>query len=229
MTKLIVPVAMAIALTGCFTFRETPYPQTAMTSVPEGKNVSIVIRGFKSVVTEYRPVYGYDNVWVSGHPHGRYGWTPGRYHTVMSTTYVPQTRESDAFAQRATLAAEKSGFVTMAEKPNYIVEATFAGPVVDGDDMSVRGLWLLLSVLSADYVANTWTAQLKVYDNSTGKLIFHHDYSQRYQVAVWGPIPLFSPACSPKNDSGAIQDWCLSALTDRMMADVSAFLAPRAK
>ncbi len=229
MMKLIAPVTMALALAGCFTLSETPYPQTAMVSVPEGKNVSIQIRGFKSVVTEYMPVYGYDNVWVSGHPHGRYGWTPGRYHTVMSTTYVPQMRESDAFVQRAVGAAEKSGFVTMAEKPDYIVDATFGGPVVDSDDMSVRGLWLLLSALSADYVANTWTAQLKVYDNSTGKLVFHHDYSQRYQVAVWGPIPLFSPACSPKNDAGAIQNWCLAALTDRMMADVSAFIASKAK
>lgn len=226
--KMIAPAAAAVALAGCFTLSETQYPETIVGAVPEGKSLSVKITGFKSVVTEYMQAYGYDTVWTPGHP-GRYGWGPGRYHTVLSTTYVPQMRESDAFAQRAKEIAEKSGFITMAEKPDYIVEASFGGPMVSNEDRNVRGLWLLLSILSADYASNTWTAKLKVYDNATGRLVFHHDYEQRYQVAVWGPLPLFSPAGSSKTDPSAIQGWCLAALTDRIMADVSSFLAPKAK
>ena len=59
--------------------------------------------------------------------------------------------------------------------------------------------------------------------------MFHHDYSQRYEVAVWGPLPILSPAGSSKNTFNAMQSWCLTALTDRVMADTAAFLAPKAK
>ena len=220
---------LAAMLSGCFTLKETQYPETAMTALPEGKELSVQLKGFKAVVTEYVPVYGYDTVWVEGYPRGRYGWVPGHYRTVTSSTYIPQVSEIETFAQRAKTLAESAGFTTMAPQPDYIVETAFGGPHVTDSERGVAALWMLLSALSADYSVQTWTATLKIYDNKTGKLVFHHDYSQRYEVTVWGPLPILSPAGSSKNTFNAIQSWCLTALTDRVMADAAAFLAPKAK
>lgn len=227
--KRVVPALMAAMAAGCFTLKETPYPETAMTALPEGKELSVQLKGFKAIVTEYVPVYGYDTVWVDGHPRGRYGWVPGHYRTVTSSAYIPQTSESEVFAQRARTHAESAGFTTMSPQPDYIVEVTFGGPFVTDDERGVEALWMLLSVMSADYSVQTWTAQLKIYDNKTGKLVFHHDYSQRYEVTVWGPLPILSPAGSSKNTFNAMQSWCLTALTDRTMSDAAAFLVPKAK
>ena len=227
MKKIIVPAIAAAILSGCFTFSETPYPETVVASLPEGKEISIQLRGLKAMVTEYMSVYGYDTVWVEGHPRGRYGWAPGHYRTVSSSAYIPQVSESDVFAQRARTIAESSGFTTMAQKPDYIVETTFGGPFVSDSERGVSAAWMLLSVLSADYGVQTWTAKLKIYDNKTGKLVFHHDYSQRYEVVVWGPLPILSPAGSTKNTVNAMQSWCLTALTDRVMADTASFLVSK--
>ena len=228
MKRILVTAIAATMLSGCFTLTETPYPETAMASLPEGKEVAIQLKGFKALVTEYMSVYGYDTVWVEGHPRGRYGWTPGHYRTVTSSAYIPQVSESDFFVQRARTLAESAGFTTMAQNPDYIVETTFGGPFVSDGERGVSVAWMLLSVLSADYGVQTWTAKLKVYDNKTGKLVLHHDYSQRYEVAVWGPIPILSPAGSTKNTFNAMQSWCLTALTDRVMADTAAFLVKKA-
>ena len=96
-------------------------------------------------------------------------------------------------------------------------------------EKGMKALWLVLSILTADYSAETWTAKVKIYDNKTGKMVFHRDYSQLYEVTVWGPLPIFSPAGSSKNTANAMQSWCLTALTDRVMADATAFLAATVK
>ena len=225
-------VAFALAATllaGCFTLKETPYPQTSMSSLAEGKEMSVRLKGFRAFVTEYVSEYGYDTVWIDGHPRGPHDWAPGHYRTVASSTYVPQMSESEVFLQRARTLAESAGFTTMAQQPDYIVETTFGGPFVTDSERSVEALWTILSLLSGDYSVQTWTANLKIYDNNTGKLVFHHDYSQRYEVTVWGPLPILSPAGSSKSTFNAIQSWCLTALTDQVMADVAAFLVPKAK
>ena len=227
MKRTAIAAVAAATLTGCFTLKETPYPSTQMSALPDGKSVSVQLKGFKAFVTEYMPVYGYDTVWVEGHPYGRYGWAPGHYRTVPSSAYVPYVSDSDAFMQRAKTLAESAGFVTMAQQPDYVVEVAFGGPYVTDSERCVSAMWTLLSILSADYGVQTWTAGLKIYDNRTGKLVFSHDYSQRYEVTVWGPLPILSPSCSSKGTFGAMQSWCLNALTDRAMADVASFLANR--
>ena len=188
-TRILMPTLAAALLSGCFTLKETPYPETVMASLPEGKELSVQLKGFKAFVTEYMAVYGYDTIWVDGRPRGRYGWTPGHYRTVTTSTYIPQVCESDVFAQRAKTLAESSGFTTMAQKPDFVIDVTFGGPFVSDSERGISALWMLLSALSADYSAQTWTAKLKIYDNRTGKLVFHHDYSQRYEVTIWGPLP----------------------------------------
>lgn len=228
MKKILLPAIAAAMMSGCFTLNETPYPESAMVSLPEGKDVSIQLKGFKAMVTEYVSVYGYDTIWVEGHPRGRHGWTPGHYRTVPSATYIPHVSESEVFMQRAKTLAESAGFTTMAQKPDYIVETTFGGPVVSDAERSMGFAWNLLSLFTADYSVQGWTAKLKIYDNKTGKLVFHHDYSQRYEVTVWGPLPIFSPTGSSKNTFNAMQSWCLTALTDKVMADAAAFLVKQA-
>jgi hypothetical protein len=109
------------------------------------------------------------------------------------------------------------------------VDVTFNGPFVTDSEKGVKALWLLLSIFSADYSVETWTAKIKIYDIKTGKMVFHRDYSQRYEVAVWGPLPILSPAGSSKNTANAMQSWCLTALTDRVMADATAFLSSNVK
>lgn len=228
MKKTIIPILATLAA-GCFTLKETPYPETAVTALPEGKELSVQLKGFRAFVTEYVPIYSYDTIWVDSYPRGRYGWAGGHYRTMTSSTYIPQTSESGMFAQRAKTLAESAGFTTMAPQPDYVLETTFGGPFVTDGERGVEALWMLLSVFSADYSVQTWTAQTKIYDNKTGKLVFHHEYSQRYEVTVWGPLPLLSPAGSSKNTFNAIQSWCLTALTDRVMADAAAFLVQKAK
>lgn len=224
MKRIMAFSAMAI-LAGCFTVKETEFPQTSVASLPEGKEISVNLQGFESTVTDYMAVYGYDTVWVSGHPRGRYGWRPGHYATVASSTYVPQVRTTDFFLSRAQTGMESAGFVTKAQQPDYLVKVEFGGPFVTDSERGVAAMWMILSIFSADYDVQTWTAKLKIYDNKTGKMVFHRDYSQRYEVAVWGPIPILSPAGSSKNTANAMQSWCLTALTDRAVADASAFLA----
>ena len=228
MKKIIAFSAMAV-LAGCFTVKETDFPQTAVTALPKDKNVSVKIQGFAATVTDYMSVYSYDTVWVRGRPHGRYGYTPGHYATVSSSTYVPQVRTTEFFLERARTSAEEAGFVTQAQQPDYLVDVTFNGPFVTDSEKGVKALWLLLSIFSADYSVETWTAKIKIYDNKTGKMVFHRDYSQRYEVAVWGPLPILSPAGSSKNTANAMQSWCLTALTDRVMADATAFLSSKVK
>lgn len=226
--KAVLFSAMA-AFAGCFTLQESEFPQTSVGALPEGKEVSVKLQGFEAVVTDYMTVYGHDTVWVSGRPRGRYGWTPGHYATMTSSTYIPQIRTTDFYLNRAQTSVESAGFSTKALQPDYLVEVGFGGPFVTDSERCVKALWLLLSVLSADYSVQTWTAKLKIYDNKTGKMVFHHDYSQRYEVTVWGPIPILSPAGSSKNTANAMQSWCLTALTDRAVADATAFLAGRVK
>ena len=57
MKRILTFFARAI-LAGCFTVKETEFPQTSMTSLPEGKEVSVKLQGFQASVTDYMAVYG---------------------------------------------------------------------------------------------------------------------------------------------------------------------------
>ena len=227
--KKIIVVSLMTAFAGCFTVKETEFPKTTSTALPRGREVSVELKGFEATFVDYAAIYGHDTVWVSGRPRGRYGWRPGYYSTVTSSTYIPQERSTDFFLERALTNIESAGFITKAKQPEYLVEVTFGGPFVSDSERGMEALWAILSIFTADYSVQTWTAKLKIYDNSTGKLVLHRDYSQRYEVTVWGPLPLLSPAGSSKNTQKAMQSWCLTALTDRSTADVTGFLAGKAK
>lgn len=216
-------VAATLAFAGCITLHETEYPATEAARAPDGKEISIRLTGFKATITEYVPVLGYSTAYVAHGPYRR----GGHYTTVSSQTYIPQVRENEAFLARAQELLEDNGFLLKAATPQYLVDVTFSGPYVSEGEQFAEGCWILCSLFSADYGVQTWNAKLKVYDNATGKIVFHREYSQRYQVVVWGPLPFISPASSSKNNYNSMQSWCLTALTDRAVADASAFIVSR--
>jgi hypothetical protein len=218
MRKTLLSVLLS-ACAGCFTIHETEYPSVQMSASGDNE-VGISLAGFEANVTTYIPVYGYET-------YHNYGYRRGRYlgpATVSTATYLPQTQPTSAFRDRATEILETNGFNLRTEKPKYRVEVHFSGPFNTDVDNAVSVAWTLLSVFSADYGVQSWTAKLKIYDATTGRLLMHHDYSERYQAVVWGPIPILSPACSEKTTGNAMQSWCLTALTDRSMADATAFI-----
>jgi hypothetical protein len=228
MKKTIMALSM-LAFAGCFTIFESEYPAVEMASAGNA-DVKVQLSGFEAAVTTYEVLYGYETSYRYHHYYGyrrNYGyWGPS---TVMTETYVPQTRATSAYIDRATEILELNGFNAKTDKPEYRVEVKFDGPFVSDGERAAEAAWTIFSLLTADYGVHTWTAKLKIYDVATGKLLMHYDYSERYSALVWGPIPLFSPAGSEKTSANSMQRWCLMALTDRAMAYATAFLAAQAK
>ena len=215
-------------LCGCLTVRETERPEIRMPAVPQERNVKVQVAGFDAKVTTYVPAYGYATITDFGGPayYGRRGRCYGglRTTTVQTTEFIPQVEATAAFRNRATDALERCGCLVQTADPQYRVEVRFDGPFAeDGDGWATAG-WMLCTLFTADYNAQTWRAKLKVHDLHTGRLLLERDYSQHYEVVVWGPIPIFSPGCAAENSANRISSWCLEALTDRAVADVLDFL-----
>lgn len=225
---LLMPVLM---LAGCFTISQTEMPVTQMTRVPEGRDVKVALSGFAALLTEYIPVYGYETVYVDRGWHGRRGrrggWYGGHFETATTETLIPQTRANEAFRLRAQSILEENGFLLRAAPSDYTVDVTFTGPFVSSSETAAEWAWMLCSILTTEYSVQTWTAKLKVYDNKTGRVIFHEDYSQKYEDLVFSPLFFIGLSGYTENTYNYMQNWCLTALTDRAMASATAFLAQR--
>ena len=209
-------------LCGCWTVRQTPWPECAARALQDGRELRVQLAGFDATVTSYLPVHGYATVsgwadpWFGGRRR-RYG---GYYSTTVSTTeFVPHVAKTSAYLNRATDAFEKCGCILQTTNPQYRVEVRFEGPYgEDGDGWAKFG-WMLCTIFTADYDAQNWTAKLKIYDAPSGRLVCERDLAQRYEAVVWGPIPIFSPGSSDQTSDGFMQNWCLTALTDRAVAE----------
>ena len=225
---LLMPVLL---LAGCFTVRQTEMPVSQMTRAPEGRDVKVALSGFAALLTEYIPVYGYETVYVDRGWHGRRGrrggWYGGHFETATTETLIPQTRANEAFRMRAQSILEENGFLLRATPSDYTVDVTFEGPFVSSSETAAEWAWMLCSVLTTEYSVQTWTAKLKVYDNKTGRVIFHEDYSQKYEDLVFSPLFFIGLSGYTENTYNYMQNWCLTALTDRAMAAATAFLAQR--
>ena len=174
--------------------------------------------------TWYQDVVTYDTVFVPG-CYGRYRCRPGYVATVPSSHLVAQSLPTDRFLLRARDALERAGYSVGATTPDLTVDVVFGGPVVDSGDQAAGFAWMLCSLFFCDYEAVAWTAQLRIRDNRTGRLVFHNDYMQRYETKVFGLVPLFGIGSCKETSPGYMQSWCLSALTDRAVADATAFLS----
>ena len=219
----------AIMLVGCFTLHRTPQTSVSMTRAPEGRDVKVALSGFAATITEYIPVYGYETVYVDGGWHGyrgrRGGWYGGHYATATTETLIPQVKASEAFLRRAQAHLEEHGFLLRAAPADYTMDVTFDGPFVTASEQAVEWAWMLCSILSAEYSTQTWTAKLNIYDNKTGRIIFHRDYKQKFEDVVWSPLFFVGLAGYGENTFNYMQSWCLSALTDHVCADATSFLA----
>ena len=156
-------------------------------------------------------------------PCGRRAWF-----SSLAELAAEGDRDNDS-GPRATDILEKCGFTLQSTSSQYRVDVAFSGPFVSNGENAASLAWTLFSCLTADYGVQTWSARMKVYDMSTGKVCLCKDYSQKYESYVWGPIPIYSPAGSVKSSFNFMQNWCLSALTDLAMADATAFLSARAR
>ena len=224
---LILPLLLA----GCFTVRETPHPEIAIPSLPTGGVLRVQLSGFDATVTSYTPVHGYATVTGFGGPccHGYYHHCySGLYSTTVTTTeYIPRTVMTTAFRDRATDLLEHAGCILQTSDPQYRVEVRFAGPFLEpGDGWAAAG-WMFLTLLTADYGAQTWTAKLKVHDAKTGHLLFEKDFAERDEAVVWGPIPIFSPMGSDRTSHRVMKGRCLTALTDAAVREALVFLGGR--
>ena len=130
--KKTVAVVALLAFAGCITVFESEYPAVEMSSAGEA-DVKVQLAGFEAVVTTYDVVYGYETAYRYHSPHRRYHygyWAPS---TVMTETYIPQSRPTSAFLDRATEILELNGFNPKTDKPEYRIEVKFDGPfVTDG-------------------------------------------------------------------------------------------------
>lgn len=223
-------VAALCAATGCWTVRETARPEILMPAVPTNRVVKVQVAGFDAKVTTYVPAYGYATITDFGGPYryGRYGRYYGgglRTTTVSTTEFIPQVEATAAFRNRATDALERCGCLVQVVDPRYRVEVRFDGPfMTDGDGWATAG-WMFLTLFTAEYEAQTWTAKMKIHDLQTGKMLLERDYAQHYEIVVWGPIPIFSPGCCEKTSNNRLTSWCLEALTDQAVTDALKFFS----
>ena len=220
--------SFSFLLAGCWSFNMSEYPKTQIVSLPEGSDITLAVNGFSASLTEYAAYHEFRTVYVPGYC-GRRHYYPGYYETIPSVAYVPQVRQTDQYLRRAKDEFERAGFSVGATTPDWTVDVAFMGPIVTDSDALKQLGWEISTAFFCDYAAASWTAQLRVRDNKTGRLVYHNDYVQRYETNVFGLIPLFSISHAQETSLSYMQSWCLSALTDRIVADVASYFARNEK
>lgn len=217
-----------LAFAGCWTVRESPPPATVIPSLPAGTDLKVQIAGFDATFTTYETAYGYATVHEFG-PHydyrGRYRGSGFGTTTYSTTEYIPRTESTPVYRDRATDALERAGCVLQAKDPQYRIEVRFDGPFGESGDVWAAAGWTLCTILTADFGAQGWSAKLKIHDLSSGKLVHEKDFNVRDEAVVWGPVPIFSPACASRTSGGVLKDNCLNALTDLAVAEAVSFLS----
>lgn len=219
-----------LCLSGCWTFREAAHPEIAVPALPSGKDVRVQLAGFDATVTTYDAAYGYGT--MTGFGGGPYYGRRGRYYgggmaTYSTTEFIPRTEATSVYRNRAADALERAGCILQTKDPQYRVEVRFEGPFSDSGDGWATAGWIICTIFTADYGAADWSAKLKIHDMKTGKMIYERDFTERDEAVVWGPIPIFSPACNSRNSPSVLKDNCLTALTDRTIAEAVSFLSKR--
>ena len=217
-------LACAMIVSGCWTFNETPYPLTVPTRLQDdSKAPSVKLEGFETVITSYDAVTGFQTVYVPGYC-GRRHWHGGYYETMPVTSFVANRRPYDGFRRRARDIFEKNGFTIAVNESERIVEVDFDGPYQKDGDALIQLGWQLGTIFFCDYGSVLWKARLRIRDGKNGRLLFSQDYDQSFETHVFGLIPLFGISSSDATSYSRMQNWCLSALTDRAIADATEFL-----
>ena len=222
--------AVFLLLAGCWTVREAELPAAAVPRLQDGKDLRVQVAGFDATVTTYETVCGYTTVSGYGPAYydcrGRYRGSYGTM-TYSTTEYIPHTELTPVYRDRASDALERAGCILQTKDPQYRVEVRFDGPFGESGDAWATVGWMVCTIFTADFGAQDWTAKLKIHDLASGKLVHEKDLSVRDEAVVWGPIPIFSPACASRTSGGVMKDNCLRTLTDIAVAEAMAFLVER--
>lgn len=215
--------ALAALAGGCFTLSEKEFPQIEQTRTESGMVVSL--EGFDAEFVNYMPVWTTESGFVSGT--GRRGG--GGMYTSNATTYIPRINRTTTFIERARSNFERSGFVLRSAPAQYTVKVVFGGPEeIPSQDLK-SGSVFVLSIFSASFERVRYSAELSIYDNSTGRMVHGETLSQEYYASGWSPIPVVGILDFEKNDSRYMKSWCFAALTDRATAAATAYLASLAQ
>ena len=144
MKKTILTLSM-LAFAGCFTIFESEYPAVEMSSAGNA-DIKVQLSGFEAAVTTYEVLYGYETAYRYHYGYRRhYGyWGPS---TVMTETYVPQTRATSAYIDRATEILELNGFNPKTDKPKFRIEVKFGGPFVSDGERAAEAAWTISSLI----------------------------------------------------------------------------------
>lgn len=227
-SNLVVLGSLSLVLSGCWTLSETEYPEVAIERLPTGKTVAVSLVGFEADVQKYVPIAGHEQMATSAGD--REDGPCAIENSSTNAYYCTRNTLTRKLIDRASVGLERKGYAVGNYNPQYAVEMKFMGPF-DRDYDALKQLGLAIcTIFTAEKNVVTWRAALKVYDRTDGnKVVFEKDYEQLYEVFVWGPIPVASPACSPKITGTACDSWILTALTDMGVADAAKFLRDKAK
>lgn len=222
-SKVLMCLPLAL-LAGCFTLSQSEYPTPQLSQVTSG--VKLQVEGFQATVIDYTPIYSTSTYVTHG---GWYG--PRHYYagpmvgTYTTQSYMPTLRNTDVFRERAVGNLEKAGCILRASPAMYTVSGVFGGPVHE-DTAALKSVGVFVgSVLSARFEMVSYSAEVKIYESATGRLVFTRAYTQDYFASGWSPIPLFGIMDFEKVQGEYMKSWCLAALTDRITADVTAFFS----
>lgn len=215
--------AFCTILSGCFTISETPLAQVETPRA--AKTTTIKVEGFDATVTDFIPVTTttteFGGAWGGGR-RGRRGG--GGIRTYNSVTYLPERHETAIYRERAKAALEKAGFICRAANPEYTVRCDFGG-IVEAPGLWGRRAAYCASLFLYDSQSVSMTANLRIYENSTGRLLHEETLAQDYAASGWSLIPFFGMQDHEPTAPAYIRHWCRATLADRATAAAAAVLA----
>ena len=214
--------SVSILLSGCWTVSETEYPDVEVARLPAGKTMSVSFSGFEVELQKYVPIEGHEE--MKTNKGDRVDGPCVKDSSATNVFYVTRNTVSRKLIDRASVGMERKGFDIKTMNPDYVIDMKYEGPF-DRDYDAIKWLGLSICTLfTADKNVETWTGHLQVFDRASKKAVFEKHYTNEYSVAVWGPIPVASPACHPKITCTACSSATLTAMTDEAIADASKFL-----
>jgi len=214
---------VSLLLAGCWTLSETEYPSV---SVTPSNGIRVKLQNFRTGVYHYSPVEGHES--MSGTEPDEILVGQDRQ-TQTDVSWRLQFSASGRLVSRVVAELKRKGYVIDTKKPQYVIELKFSQPALPEYDVLRQVCYGLCTLFTAENMVLTRTAYLKVRDGETDKVLYSKDFDQTYDVTVWGPIPVASPACSEKVSYDGANSWALTALTDQAVADATAFIAGRGK
>ena len=215
--------SVSILLSGCWTVSETEYPDVEVARLPAGKTASVSFSGFEVELQKYVPIEGHEE--MKTNKDDRVDGPCVKDNSATNVFYATRNTASRKLIDRASVGMERKGFDIKTMNPDYVIDMKYEGPF-DRDYDAFKWLGLsICTIFTADKNVETWTGRLRVFDHASKKAIFEKHYTNEYSVAVWGPIPVASPACHPKITCTACSSAALTAMTDEAIADASKFLA----